>query len=156
MSLCNVFFVFLIHFLFEYSDGFGTLPKFALPALHSSKFEHGVMCDCQIEWYTAVPKNMSWKKIHFHFSLHDYHSIQLQLFPVRILVFLIKCWLLMPSENPPCAYQVPLDQIDTFGHFWPFIEIPPVQIGFLWVRLMYLAVFQGWFSLGLMHGLLNN
>ena len=53
-----------------------------------------VMCDCQIGWCTAVLKNISWKKFHFHFSLHDYHSTQLQLFPVRILVFLIKCWLL--------------------------------------------------------------
>ena len=55
------------------------------------------------------------------------------------------------SENPPCAYQVLLDQINMFGQFWPFIEIPPVQIRFLWVRLMYLAVFQGQFSLGLNH-----
>ena len=90
-----MFFVFLILFFFEFSDGFGTLPKFALSALHFSKFEHCVICDCQIEWYTALLKNISWKEIHFHFSLHDYLSIQLQLFPVRTLVFLIKCWLLM-------------------------------------------------------------
>ena len=64
-------------FFFEILDGFDTLPKFALPALHFSKFEHCVICDCQIEWYTALLKNISWKEIHFHFSLHDYHSIQL-------------------------------------------------------------------------------
>ena len=39
------FFVFLIHF-FEPSDGFGILPKFALPALHFSNFEHCMTCYC--------------------------------------------------------------------------------------------------------------
>ena len=83
----GIFFLFLIHFFFEFSDGFGTLPRFALPALHFSKFEHCVICDCQIEWYTAVLKKISWKKIHFYFSLHDYHSIQLQLFSSQDLGF---------------------------------------------------------------------
>ena len=46
-------FTFLIHF-FEFSDGFGTLPKFVLPVLHFGKFECCVMCYCQIEWNTTV------------------------------------------------------------------------------------------------------
>ena len=37
------FFVFLIHF-FEFSDGFSTLPKFALSALHFGDFERCVTC----------------------------------------------------------------------------------------------------------------
>ena len=72
----GIFFVFLIHF-FEFSDGFSTLPKFALPALHFGDFEPCMMCHCQIEWNTTVLENLSCKKNHVHFFLHDYHSIQL-------------------------------------------------------------------------------
>ena len=46
-ELCHVLCIFG-PFFFEILDGFDTLPKFALPALHFSKFEHCVMCDCQI------------------------------------------------------------------------------------------------------------
>ena len=52
MSLWN-FFVFLIQFI-EFSDAYGTWLKFALPALHFSKFEGCVMCYCRIEWNSTV------------------------------------------------------------------------------------------------------
>ena len=81
----GIFFVFFIHFL-KISDGFSTLPKFALPALHFGDFEPCMMCHCQIEWNTTVLENLSCKKYHVHFSLH-YHSIQLQLFSSQDLGF---------------------------------------------------------------------
>ena len=46
-------FVFVIYFI-EFSDDFGTLPKFALPALHFSNSECCIMCYCWIERNTTV------------------------------------------------------------------------------------------------------
>jgi len=53
---------------------------------------------------------------------------------------------LIPSENPPCADWVPLDQINVFVHLQPF---PSVQIRFPWLKSIYLAIFPGGFLLGL-------
>ena len=90
----GIFFVFLIYF-FEFSDGFSTLPKFALPALHFGDFEPCMMCHCQIEWNIRVLENLSCKNIMFISLCMITIPCNYSFFPVRILVFLIKYWLLM-------------------------------------------------------------
>ena len=88
------------------------------------------------------------EKIHFHVSLHHYHSIHLQFFPVRILFFLIKmlaahAWAFIQLK----FIRIPNYQIitqsskqekiqETTSHMERRIVCPKFNLSKLWFQLM--------------------